>query len=119
MACGCARRSRPGTRPTAAAHARRSRPFPTRIPPRGSPAPPGAVGARGTFTTINPATGEVLAELPVAGPEEIERAVRAARQAQRSWAALTGAERGRILRRAAELLRARNEELARLETCDT
>ena len=84
-----------------------------------SVAPPSAVGARGTFTSVNPATGEVLAELPVAGPEQIERAVRSARQAQRGWAALTGAERGRILRRAAELLRARNEELARLETCDT
>src|SRR5262249_40752139 len=35
------------------------------------------------------------------------------------WAARSGAERGRVLRRAAELLRARNQELAELETRDT
>ena len=39
--------------------------------------------------------------------------------AQRKWAALTGTERGRILRRAADILRARNAELAELETRDT
>jgi betaine-aldehyde dehydrogenase len=45
--------------------------------------------------------------------------VRAAQRAQRAWAALTGAERARILRRAADLLRSRNDELAELETRDT
>ena len=45
--------------------------------------------------------------------------MRAARAAQPAWAALSGAERGRVLRRAADLLRARNDELAELETRDT
>lgn len=74
---------------------------------------------RKTFTTINPATGETLAEVETAGVAEIERAVAAAREAQPKWAAMTGAERGRILKRVADILRARNEELARLETLDT
>ncbi len=71
------------------------------------------------LVTINPATGEKLAELPVAGPAEVESAIAAARAAQPAWAALAGAERARILRRAAEILRARNDELAALETRDT
>ena len=72
-----------------------------------------------SFVTVNPATGETLAELAIDGAPEIEAAVQRAEGAQRRWAALTGAERGRILRRAAELLRARNAELAALETRDT
>ncbi|BAF87182.1 betaine aldehyde dehydrogenase [Azorhizobium caulinodans ORS 571] len=80
---------------------------------------PVASRAATTFETRNPATGELLAEIEIAGPEEVDRAVAAARDGQRKWAAMTGAERGRILRRAADLLRARNDELARLETLDT
>jgi betaine-aldehyde dehydrogenase len=72
-----------------------------------------------SFKTINPATGEVLATIKVAGAAEIDAAVEAAQQAQRAWAAKTGAERGRILYRAAEILRSRNAELAELETRDT
>lgn len=72
-----------------------------------------------TFTTSNPATGEVLAEIEIAGEAEVEAAVAAARTGQKRWAAMTGAERGRILMRAVALLRARNDELARLETLDT
>ena len=77
-----------------------------------------AASAR-TLITRNPATGEVLAELQVAGAREVEAAVAAARAAQPAWAALTGTERGRILRRAAELLRTRNQALATLESRDT
>ena len=69
--------------------------------------------------SFNPATGERLGEVPVAGPAEVEAAVQAARRAQPAWAALPGAERARILRRAAEILRSRNDELAVLETRDT
>ena len=71
------------------------------------------------LTSLNPATGERLAELPIAGAAEVDAAVEAARKAQPAWAAMTGAERARILRRAAELLRERNDELAALETRDT
>lgn len=72
-----------------------------------------------SFETINPATGETLARLAVAGAAEVDAAVDRAAAAQRQWARLTGTERGRILRRAVDLLRARNDELAQLETRDT
>ncbi|MEX0733279.1 MAG: betaine-aldehyde dehydrogenase [Steroidobacteraceae bacterium] len=75
--------------------------------------------ASSRLASFNPATGERLGDVSVAGPNEIEAAVCAAREAQPAWAALTGAERARSLRRAAELLRARNDALAELETRDT
>jgi betaine-aldehyde dehydrogenase len=71
------------------------------------------------FASINPATGEVLGYVVAAGSAPVNAAVAAAKQAQPAWAAMTGAERARILNRAAALLRARNEELAQLETRDT
>ncbi len=92
----------------------------TRVGPRAA-APRGsrARAAAARFETVNPATGEVLATLRVAGAAAVDAAVRAARAAQPAWAALSGTERGRVLRRAADLLRARNDELAELETRDT
>jgi betaine-aldehyde dehydrogenase len=78
-----------------------------------------SAGAAGRFAVINPATGALLAEFAAAGPTEIEAAVLRAQQAQKHWAAMSGAERGRILQRAARLLRERNEELAQLETRNT
>ncbi|WP_034950347.1 betaine-aldehyde dehydrogenase [Erwinia oleae] len=72
-----------------------------------------------TFQTINPANGEVLAEVHAAGREDVERAVLAAQKGQKVWAAMTAMARSRILRRAVDILRARNDELAELETLDT
>jgi betaine-aldehyde dehydrogenase len=83
---------------------------------KASHAPP-AAGER--FASINPATGEILGYFKVSGAGDVNAAVRAAQRAQVGWAAMTGAERARILRRAAELLRARNRELAELESRDT
>lgn len=71
------------------------------------------------FASINPATGEVLGHVHAAGPAEVDAAVSAAARGQAEWSAMPGVERARILRRAAELLRARNRELAELETRDT
>jgi betaine-aldehyde dehydrogenase len=71
------------------------------------------------FRVLNPATGAQLAEIAVDGAVQIEAAVARALVAQKKWAALTGAERGRILQRAARLLRERNDELAHLETLNT
>ena len=68
---------------------------------------------------VYPATGEVIARVHSATPAIVELAVAAARAAQPAWARLKPVERSRILRRAADLLRARNAELARLETLDT
>lgn len=71
------------------------------------------------FPVVNPATGEVLTYAESATAETVAVAVESARAGQKVWAAMTGAERGRILRRAADLLRENNSELARLETLDT
>jgi betaine-aldehyde dehydrogenase len=71
------------------------------------------------LNVVYAATGEVIAELRAATPNIIELAVEAARSAQPAWARLKPIERGRILRKAADLLRDRNEELARLETLNT
>ncbi|MGR3594747.1 MAG: betaine-aldehyde dehydrogenase [Limimaricola soesokkakensis] len=68
---------------------------------------------------IYPATGETIATLHSATPALVDRALAAARRAQPAWAAMTGTERGRILRRAADIMRARNRELSELETKDT
>ncbi|WP_250475840.1 betaine-aldehyde dehydrogenase [Caballeronia sp. GAFFF1] len=72
-----------------------------------------------TFDTLDPATGESLARVQQASQADIDRAVRSAQAAQQEWAALTSMQRSRILRRAVDLLRARNDELATLETRDT
>ena len=66
-----------------------------------------------------PATGEAIARLHSATPAIIEKALRVAQAAQAGWAAMTGVERGRILRRAADIIRERNRELSILETMDT
>jgi betaine-aldehyde dehydrogenase len=83
------------------------------------PAPSARPGAGGTFRVLNPANGAVLAELSADGPGQIDAAVLRAQAAQKKWAALSGAERGRVLHRAARMLRERNEELAVLETRNT
>jgi betaine-aldehyde dehydrogenase len=72
-----------------------------------------------TFETVNPATGEVICTVQSAGADDVDRAVASAQKGFETWSAMTGAERGRILNRAAGLLRQRNDELARLEVLDT
>ncbi|TVR49533.1 MAG: betaine-aldehyde dehydrogenase [Rhodobacteraceae bacterium] len=71
------------------------------------------------FESIHPATGEVIARLHAATPAIIDRALAAATAAQADWAARAPVERGRILHRAATLMRARNRDLSVLETLDT
>lgn len=94
-----------------------------RLPPSRVPASR-VVSADGTgeperMPSYNPATGEVLAWVPVAGPMQIDEAVARARAAQPAWAALTGTERARVLRRVSDILRQRNDELALIEMRDT
>jgi betaine-aldehyde dehydrogenase len=75
-------------------------------------------GAAGrTFQTFEPATGEVLAEVALAGSEDVDRAVVAARRAfdEGPWPRLSAAERGRKLARVAGLIRERLDSLAELE----
>ncbi|MFG6590681.1 betaine-aldehyde dehydrogenase [Sulfitobacter sp. 1A12157] len=68
---------------------------------------------------IYPATGETIATVYAATPEIVEQAIASARRAQAAWGALSGTERGRILRRAADMIRDRNHDLSVLETQDT
>ena len=68
---------------------------------------------------IYPATGKQIATVYAATPAIIDTALAAAHRAQKKWAALSGTERGRILRRAADIMRERNHDLSVLETCDT
>ncbi|TYC51465.1 betaine-aldehyde dehydrogenase [Rhodobacterales bacterium] len=71
------------------------------------------------FDSIYPATGEVIARIMAADNSVVDAAIRSARDGQRIWAATSPADRGRVLRRAAELLREKNRELSILETLDT
>jgi len=80
---------------------------------------PGRAPSGGALRVINPANGTLLAEIAVDGAAQVDAAVARARAAQRRWAALSGAARGRILQRAAQLLRECNDELAELETRNT
>jgi aldehyde dehydrogenase (NAD+) len=71
------------------------------------------------FPTINPATEEHLATVAEGGPEDIDLAVVAARQAWESgWRDLPGKERAKYLYRIARLLQERSREFAVLETLD-
>ncbi|WP_280551989.1 betaine-aldehyde dehydrogenase [Halomonas sp. 25-S5] len=72
-----------------------------------------------TFTVVNPFDGSPLAEVQQAAEADVDTAVAAARKGQRTWAAMTGMQRGRILNRAVALLRERNDEIAELETRNT
>jgi 5-carboxymethyl-2-hydroxymuconic-semialdehyde dehydrogenase len=71
------------------------------------------------FTTVSPASGEVLDEVASGGEAEIDAAVEAAHAAFPKWAALPARERARIMRRFGELIEKYNDELAALETEDT
>ncbi|MGL3606301.1 betaine-aldehyde dehydrogenase [Rhizobium sp. G187] len=69
--------------------------------------------------SIYPATGEVIARLHAATPAIIEKAIASAKRAQKEWASWSPAARGRVLKKAAEIMRERNRELSELETLDT
>jgi phenylacetaldehyde dehydrogenase len=73
-----------------------------------------------TFATYNPATGEVLAHVAEGNHEDIDRAVKAARNAFETgrWSQLTPSERGRAIWKLADLLEENLEEFAELESLD-
>jgi aldehyde dehydrogenase (NAD+) len=73
-----------------------------------------------TFESINPYTGQVWATTPEADEEDVDAAVRAARQAfdEGPWGKMTGTERARLMRRLAELIAENAEELAVVESTD-
>jgi aldehyde dehydrogenase (NAD+)/betaine-aldehyde dehydrogenase len=73
-----------------------------------------------TFETLSPTTNLPIGRVAKAGAEDVERAVRAARNAFDSgpWPRWTPLERSRALNRVADILRERIDEISRLETMD-
>jgi betaine-aldehyde dehydrogenase len=72
-----------------------------------------------TLDNVNPATGEVIGKIQAASKADVDNAVESAREGFAEWSRMTGAQRGRVLMKAVNLLRARNDELARIEVQDT
>ena len=71
-----------------------------------------------SFPTRNPATGETLAQVTQGGRADVDAAVKAARAAQKDWAALGGPGRARYLYALARLVQKHARHLAVLETLD-
>lgn len=70
------------------------------------------------FDDINPATEEVIAEVPDSDAADVDRAVDAARAAFPAWSRTPAADRSNLLLRLADLIEKNFDELARLESCD-
>jgi aldehyde dehydrogenase (NAD+) len=71
------------------------------------------------WPSINPSTGEVLAQVVVGNSDDVDRAVQSARAAQPAWGASRPSDRGRILTRIAESIREEAHALAHVESLDT
>ncbi|CAN5838655.1 aldehyde dehydrogenase DhaS [soil metagenome] len=72
-----------------------------------------------TFTSPNPSTGEVFAEVAAADKADIDKAVSAARRAfEGKWSQMSARDRGRLLYKLSQLIEERSTELAELETAD-
>lgn len=74
--------------------------------------------SKNTFENINPATEELIGVYPNGGPEEVDKAVRAARRAFASWKRVPVAQRGETLLKAMQILVQKKEDLARAETVE-
>src|SRR2546426_10246260 len=73
-----------------------------------------------TFTTVNPATEEPITQVAEGRAEDIDRAVKAARQAfEGPWARVSAADRGRMLWRVGDLIESRLAEIAEVEQLDS
>ena len=74
-----------------------------------------------TFESTNPTTGLPWAEVPEASADDVDKAVRAAHHAfsEGPWSKTTASERGKYLRKLADLLASKSEDLGRTETVDT
>ena len=77
-----------------------------------------AAGATETLDVRNPATGELLAQVPLSGADDLDAAVRAARAALPGWRGVSTIERARTLFELRNRLEARREELARAVTSE-
>ncbi|UNH26732.1 5-carboxymethyl-2-hydroxymuconate semialdehyde dehydrogenase [Moellerella wisconsensis] len=77
------------------------------------------VASKNYFTTTNPATGDVLAEVASGGQDEVNQAVAAAKAAFPKWANTPMKERARLMRRLGELIDQHVPQIAEMETNDT
>ncbi|KUZ11197.1 5-carboxymethyl-2-hydroxymuconate semialdehyde dehydrogenase [Burkholderia diffusa] len=77
------------------------------------------VESRETFTTLNPATGDVITDVASGGEAEVDAAVRAAKEAFPKWANTPAKERAKLMRKLGELIEKNVPMLAALETQDT
>ena len=76
--------------------------------------------SRSTFDTLNPAKGEVLAQVAEAGAEDVHAAVVSSRKAlEGAWGAMRAADRGALMLKLADLIRRDTEELVHLESLDS
>lgn len=73
-----------------------------------------AQGSGGVFDHVNPATGKVQAQVPLAGPKEVDMAVAAAKAALEDWRHTSPAQRRNMLNRLSALITANGPEFARL-----
>jgi aldehyde dehydrogenase (NAD+) len=80
----------------------------------------GPSSAGQSWTHTHPATGEEVASFPIAGPQDVDRAVRAARTAfdEGPWPKMRAGERIRLLRRISDLIREHGDELIALQALD-
>jgi acyl-CoA reductase-like NAD-dependent aldehyde dehydrogenase len=69
-----------------------------------------------TMEVLNPASGEVIAEVPRSGEEDVDRAVPAAEKAWETWREKTPKDRMELLLKLADVIDENAEELARLES---
>ncbi len=74
---------------------------------------------RKTSPVINPATEETIGQVPHASKADLDRVLAAAQEGFKTWRAIFADERGRIMKRAADLLRERKEEIARIATTES
>ncbi|WP_250479356.1 MULTISPECIES: aldehyde dehydrogenase family protein [unclassified Caballeronia] len=72
-----------------------------------------------TLATLNPHDNSEIAQVSMAGREDVDRAVQAAKKAFPAWSAMAAADRGRLLLKLADAIEANADELARLESIDT
>ncbi|MBP1154049.1 MULTISPECIES: aldehyde dehydrogenase family protein [unclassified Paenibacillus] len=72
-----------------------------------------------TYTTTNPSTGEILGEVPLAQPEDVNEAVETAAEAQRQWKKVPPLRRAAYLREIAAALKERAHEFAALDAIDS
>lgn len=73
---------------------------------------------RDTAPVVNPATGQEIGRVPLAHPQDVDRAVQAAQRAFGDWRRETALRRGRLLMKIADLIRTQTDELARVLTVE-